>query len=178
MAKAKAGPKARTAKQVATAYFDAIKARDVDAMAACWRPGSVDHFYGVAELQVPADLQAWFGGLFRAFPDFVMEVEDMVAYGNKAAVRWSATGTFTGTGKFEGLLATGASVELEGLDLLRIEEGEIVENRAFSNGMEMARQMGAMPPRGSTGERVMLGLTNLRTAALEALRRFRERRAG
>ena len=31
--------KSATAKQVATAYFDAIKPRDLDAMAAVWKPG-------------------------------------------------------------------------------------------------------------------------------------------
>jgi steroid delta-isomerase-like uncharacterized protein len=167
--------KPASAKQVATAYFEAIRERDVDGMAACWKPGSSDHFYGMATLRVPEDLKRWFGSLFRAFPDFAMEVADMVAYGNKAAVRWHATGTFTGPGKFEGLNATGASVELEGLDLLTIEDGEIVENRAFTNAAEMARQMGAMPPAGSAGEKAMLGAVNARTAASAAIRRLRER---
>lgn len=167
--------KPASAKQVATAYFDAIKARDVDAMAAVWKPGSTDHFYGMAALRVPEDLRAWFGNLFRAFPDFVMEVADMVAYGDKAAVRWTATGTFTGPGKFEGLTATGAGVELEGLDLLTISDGLIVENRAYTNAMEMARQMGAMPPAGSVGEKAMFGAVNARTAAAGAIQRLRDR---
>jgi steroid delta-isomerase-like uncharacterized protein len=167
--------KPASAKQVATAYFDAIKARDVDAMAAVWKPGSTDHFYGMAELRVPEGLRAWFGNLFRAFPDFTMEVADMVAYGDKAAVRWTATGTFTGPGKFEGLTATGARVELEGLDLLTISDGLIVENRAYTNAMEMARQMGAMPPAGSVGEKAMFGAVNARTAAAGAIQRLRDR---
>ena len=116
-------------------------------MAAVWEPGSLDHFYGMATLKVPEDLKAWFSSLFRAFPDFEMVVADMVAYGNKAAVRWTATGTFTGEGKFEGLTATGASVELEGLDLLTIEDGKIVENRAYTNATEMA------PPAGRDASR-------------------------
>ena len=144
-------------------------------MVAVWKPGSIDHFYGMAELRVPEDLRAWFGNLFRAFPDFRMEVADMVAYGNKAAVRWTATGTFTGPGKFEGLAATGAEITLEGLDLLTIEDGQIVENRAFSNAMEMARQMGAMPPAGSLGEKAMFGIVNARTAAADAIKRARSR---
>ena len=118
--------------------------------------------------------KAWFGNLFRAFPDFAMEVADMVAYGDKAAVRWTATGTFTGPGKFEGLAPTGARVELEGLDLLTIEDGLIVENRAYTNATEMARQMGAMPPAGSVGEKAMLGAVNARTAAVGAIQRLRE----
>ena len=173
--KTKSKPKSASAKQVATAYFDAIREQDIEAMAACWKPGSVDHFYGMADLRVPQDLKAWFSNLFRAFPDFRMEVADMVAYGDKAAVRWTATGTFTGEGKFEGLTATGARVELEGLDLLTIEDGKIVENRAYTNAMEMARQMGAMPPAGSAGEKAMFGAVNARTAAAAAIKRFRER---
>lgn len=175
MAAAKSSPKPASAKQVATAYFDAIKARDVDAMAAVWEPGSLDHFYGMATLKVPEDLKAWFSSLFRAFPDFEMVVADMVAYGNKAAVRWTATGTFTGEGKFEGLTATGASVELEGLDLLTIEDGKIVENRAYTNATEMARQLGAMPPAGSAGEKAMLGMVNARTGVATLIKRARER---
>ena len=173
MAESKA--RSASAKQVATAYFDAIKARDVDAMAECWKPGSVDHFYGMATLRVPEDLKAWFGNLFRAFPDFAMEVTDMVAYGDKAAVRWRATGTFTGPGKFEGLTATGASVELEGLDLLTIADGKVVENRAYTNATELARQLGAMPPAGSPGEKAMLGTVNAFTAGVGLVRRLRER---
>jgi steroid delta-isomerase-like uncharacterized protein len=171
-------PKARSAKQVATAYFDAIRDRDLEAMVAVWKPGSTDHLYGLADLRVPEDLRAWFGSLFRAFPDFEMVVEDMVAYGDKAAVRWSATGTFTGEEKFQGIAATGAEVKLEGLDLLTIEDGQIVENRAYTDGMEMARQMGAMPPAGSVGERAMFGMVNARTAAGGAIRRLANRSGG
>ncbi len=172
---AKPKKKAGSAKEIATAYFESIAARDVDKMTSFWKPGGYGYFYGMATLRVPEDLKGWFGGLFRAFPDFAMEVTDMVAYGDKAAVRWRATGTFTGPGRFEGLAPTGASVELEGLDLLTISDGEIVENRAYTNATEMARQMGAMPPAGSAGEKAMLGAVNARTAAAGALQRLRDR---
>jgi steroid delta-isomerase-like uncharacterized protein len=167
--------KKASAKQVATAYFDAIREQDLDAMVACWKPGSIDRFYGMADLRVPEDLRQWFGSLFRAFPDFKMTVADMVAYGDKAAVHWQATGSFTGPGKFEGLTATGAEVEIEGLDLLTIEDGLITGNQAFTNATELARQLGAMPPAGSTGERAMLGAVNARTAAMTWVQRLRDR---
>lgn len=163
-----------SAKQVATAYFDAIGARDLDAMVACWKPGSQDRLYGMADLRVPDDLRQWFGNLFRAIPDFAMSVVDMVAYGDKAAVRWKATGTFTGPAKFEGLNATGARIEIEGLDLLTIEDGRIVENHAYTNAAELARQFGAMPPAGSPGERAMLSAVNARTAAMAWVKRVRD----
>lgn len=164
-----------SAKQVATTYFDAVAKRDVEAMAACWKPGGVDHLYGMADLRVPGDLKDWFGNLFRAIPDFEMSVVDMVAYGEKAAVRWRATGTFTGPGKFEGLTATGASIALEGLDLLTIRDGLVRENFAYTNATELARQFGAMPPAGSVGERAMLAAVNARTAAAARIKRARNR---
>ena len=168
--------KKQSAKQVATDYFDAIARRDLDGMVACWAPGSRDVLYGMADLTVPQGLREFFGNLFAAFPDFAMRVTDMVAYGDKAAVRWHATGTFTGDAKFEGLTATGASINLEGLDLLTIEDGLIRANHAYTNAAEMGRQLGAMPPAGSLGERALLGAVNARTAATALARRLAERR--
>jgi len=162
-----------SAKQVATAYFDAIAARDLDAMTAVWEPGSLDRLYGMADLRAPEGIRRWFGDLFAAFPDFALSVADMFAYGERAAVRWTATGTFTGPVKFEGLNATGAAVAIEGLDLLTIRDGLIRENHAYTNPTELARQLGAMPPAGSAAERAMLGAVNARTTAAAYLKRLR-----
>jgi len=164
-----------SAKEVATTYFNAVRDQDLDGMGSCWKPGSLDRLYGMADLRAPDDIKAWFGNLFRAFPDFRLEVTEMVAYGEKAAVRWHATGTFTGPGRFEGITATGASVELEGLDMLTIKDGKIVENQAYTNGVEIGRQLGAMPPAGSLGEKAMTGMVNGRTAAAGLVKRLRER---
>lgn len=165
-------PAKRSAKQVATAYFEAIAAKDLDGMVEVWAPGGIDHFYGMADLPAPDGVRQFFSELFTAIPDFSMSVTDMVAYGNKAAVRWTATGTFNGTGRFQGISPTGASVSLEGLDLFTIEDGLIQENFAYTNGMEMARQMGIMPPLGSAQDRAMLGAMNAKTAAAARLRKL------
>jgi steroid delta-isomerase-like uncharacterized protein len=162
----------RSAKQIATAYFDALAAHDVEAMVELWEPGAYGHIYGMASLRAPNGYREWFGNmLFRAFPDWTLEVIDMVAYGEKAAVRWRARGTFTGPVKFEGLDANGARIEVEGLDLLTIRDGLIRENQAYTNPTEIARQLGAMPPAGSAGERAMLAAVNLRTRARDLIQR-------
>src|SRR5687767_6365147 len=115
-------------------------------MTEVWAPGGVDHFYGMEDLTAPDGVRGFFAEMFEAVPDFSMSVTDMVAYGEKAAVRWAAVGTFDGTGKLQGIAPTGARLELEGLDLLTIRDGLIQENFAYTNGMEMARQMGVLPP--------------------------------
>jgi predicted ester cyclase len=156
---------------VARAYFDAVAKRDVEAMAACWEPGSLDVLHGVAELRVPEDLRTWFGALFAAFPDWRFEVLDVLAAGEKAAVHWRATGTFDGSGSFEGLLPNGRRVEVQGCDVLTVRGGRVVRNDAYMNGAEIARQLGALPPAGSPPERALTGALNLKTRLARRLGR-------
>lgn len=161
----------RSSKQVVTAYFEAIAARDTEAMVEQWVPGGVDHFYGMADVTAPGGIKAFFGEMFTAIPDASMSVLDMVAYGDKAAVRWALSGSFNGSGKFQGLAPTGAHVEIEGLDIFTIRDGLIQENYAYTNATELARQLGAAPAAGSIGEKAMLGAVNVRTAAIGVLKR-------
>ena len=156
---------------IARAYFEAIAARDLEAMVGFWEPGGTGEIHGLVELTAPHSFRAWFGNLFAAFPDFRFEILDIVAEGEQAAVRWQATGTFDGATRFEGMEPTGAKVELTGCDLLTIREGRIQRNDAYMNGAQMAQQLGALPPAGSLPERAMLAALNLKTRAARALRR-------
>ena len=78
-----------------------------------------------------------------------MEIVEIVAEGEKAAVRWRAHGTFSGDASFEGLDPNGARVDVEGCDVLTVRNGRIEHNDAYMNGAEMIRQLGALPPAGS-----------------------------
>ena len=158
---------------VARTYFEAVAARDLDAMVAPWEPGSADVIHGVVEMRVPEDLRSWFGNLFAAFPDVRFEILEVVASGEKAAVRWHATGTFDGSARFEGLDPNGARVDLEGCDVLTVRDGRIVRNDAYMNGAELARQLGALPPAGSAPERAMTAALNAKTRVLAAVRQRR-----
>lgn len=148
---------------VARAYFEAVARQDLDAMAACWEPGSSDVIHGLADLTVPGDLRTWFGELFAAFPDFSFKILDVIADGEKAAVHWRATGSFDGDAGFEGLLPNGSRVDVQGCDVLTVRDGKIVRNDAYMNGAEMARQLGALPPSGSPPERALTAALNVRT---------------
>lgn len=155
---------------VARAYFEAVGRRDLDAMTEFYAPGGVGEIYGLVRLEVPESYRAWFGDLFRAFPDFEMEIVEVVAEGEKAAVRWHATGSFSGNGSFEGLAPNGAKVDVQGCDVLTVRDGRIQHNDAYMNGTEMLRQLGALPPAGSAPERAMTGLLNLKTRLLRRVR--------
>jgi steroid delta-isomerase-like uncharacterized protein len=166
-------PTTRGAGEVARSYFEAIGRRDLEAMVSHWKPGASGSIHGLVGLTAPDSYRAWFGALFTAFPDFKFEILELVAEGEQAAVRWRATGTFTGPGTFEGLIANGRAVEMEGCDMVTVRDGLIVDNRAYMNAAEMARQLGAMPPKDSRAEKAMAGAFNLKT---RAARMIKERR--
>jgi steroid delta-isomerase-like uncharacterized protein len=170
----KSKPRAKGPTTVARRYFQAINDRDLDAAAELWEPGGIDRLVGMAELAVPGEFKQWFSRLFAAFPDYEFEVLTIAASKEHAAVRWRATGTFDGNGKFEGMNPNGASIEIEGCDMLTVRDGKIVENHAYLNATEMARQLGAMPPAGSVAEKGMIGAVNAKTATVKAIQRLRE----
>jgi steroid delta-isomerase-like uncharacterized protein len=163
-------PETQNARAVVTEYFDALAAQDLARAVATWKPGSHDRLYGVDDMIAPDGIREYFGDLFAAIPDFRLEVSSMVAEGNQVAVHWRASGTFDGTRKVQGLTPNGRRVELRGLDLLAVEDGRIVSNYAYTNGMEFARQVGALPAQESPPERAMAAAFNAKTAIEKRLR--------
>jgi glyoxylase-like metal-dependent hydrolase (beta-lactamase superfamily II)/predicted ester cyclase len=155
--------------KVARAYFEAVAARDVDAMIACWKPGGIDYIAPLGRgLRVPEDVRTFFTQTFEAMPDMRFEVLDVVAARNQAAVRWHASGTFCG-GPFEGIEPTGARIELEGIDMLTVEDGKIQHNDAYYDSGQFARAVGLLPPQDSPTERRIASAFNLRTRLLRSL---------
>jgi hydroxyacylglutathione hydrolase len=148
--------------RVARSYFDAAAARDIDAMVAHWAPGGVENMASIGEMSVPDGLRAFFGELFAALPDMKFEVVDVVSARNQAAVRWRAAGTFCGA-PLMGVEPTGARVAIQGVDVLTIEDGLIRRNDVYNDGMDLARQIGVLPPRDSAAERRMTNALNVRT---------------
>jgi glyoxylase-like metal-dependent hydrolase (beta-lactamase superfamily II)/predicted ester cyclase len=148
---------------VAKRYFGAIGAHDLDAACACWKPGSIDRLVGQVDLIAPDGVREYFGALYAAFPDFTLEIVDLTTSRNRSAVRWKATATFAGPGSFQGFEPNGARVELEGCDVISVEDDLIVHNDAFIDGSSIARQLGVLPPIGSPAEQRLTRLANTRT---------------
>ena len=151
---------------VATRYFEALAARDIDAAIALWAPGGVERIVGQREMTAPADIRALLGELFGAFPDLRYEVLDVTASDDRAAVQWRAAGTFAGPGAFQGFLANGARVEMEGCDVLTVNSEERIERLdAYIDSGDIARRIGVLPPAGSRAEVRLTQLANARTRA-------------
>jgi predicted ester cyclase len=169
---ATAAPK-KTAKpaEVARSYFEAVGRQDLDAMEAHYDPRGEGPIHGLVHLRQGDNYRPWFENLFRAFPDWTFEILNLVGDEERAAVEWRARGTFNGDAKFEGMEPNGASVDVQGCDMVTVRDGRIVHLDAYSSGTEIARQLGALPPQGSFGERAMTEVLNLKTRATRLLQR-------
>jgi steroid delta-isomerase-like uncharacterized protein len=156
-------------------YFEAIANRDTSAMAGHWREDGVDDLVPLGPLRGTGEITAFFRELFDAIPDLEMTVTRVVAGEREAAVEWRLTGHFTG-GQFQGVDATGRRVDIRGLDLLEVEDGAIVANTAYYDGMSFARQIGLMPPENSSAENAMKSAFNAATRMRRAVADWRASR--
>ena len=77
-----------------------------------------------------------------AFPDLHLTNDDIIISGNRAALRWSATGTHEGDQL--GVPATHHTVHFTGIDILQIKNGQVVERWGEANALEVMQQIQAV----------------------------------
>jgi steroid delta-isomerase-like uncharacterized protein len=97
-----------------------------------------------------AAFRQWAVGFRAAFSEGGITIEDMIAEGDKVAVRWTMHGTHTG--EFMGISATGKQLTGTGISIYRIANGKIVEDWSNSDELGMMQQLGVIPPMGEGGE--------------------------
>ena len=79
----------------------------------------------------------------RAFPDLHHNIKDMVAEGDKVAVRLNVTGTHKG--EFRSIPPSGRKLSLDEMAFLTILDGRITEGWVTSDTMSFMQQIGAIP---------------------------------
>lgn len=81
--------------------------------------------------------------LATAFPDIRVEIEDMIADGDRVAVRLKVSGTHKGMllGKIP---PSGSHAVWTGMDFLRISEGKIVERWGVRDLLGLMKQLGVI----------------------------------
>jgi len=67
----------------------------------------------------------FFTKFLAAFPDLYSSEDAILSGGDRVSIQWTLTGTQTED--FFGLPPTGRSIEVSGMDILRVEDGKFVE---------------------------------------------------
>ncbi len=107
-------------------------------------PDAIGVGQGGAEAAIhgPGEFQAFVERLRGAFPDIHVTVEDAFGADDKVAVRWSAAMTHQGSDL--GIPASGKSVHITGISIVRLVDGQIVEGWDNWDQLGMMRRIGAI----------------------------------
>jgi steroid delta-isomerase-like uncharacterized protein len=89
-------------------------------------------------------VRAVIASLRRAFPDFHLQIEDLVVSGDTAWARMTATGTHEGP--FMGHAPTGRRIRADVFDVIRVAEGRMVEHWGVPDRLGVLRQLGLLAP--------------------------------
>ena len=79
----------------------------------------------------------------NAFPDLHEHVEFVMTDGNRALSRFRLTGTHNGD--LYGIAPTGRTIDIQGVDVARVENGKIVEYFYHEDTLGLFRQLGTFP---------------------------------
>lgn len=117
----------------------------------------------------PEDVKEFVRDLHGGFPDFHVQIEDLIAEKDKVAVRWRTTNQ-THAGWYRGVPPTGRQLTMTGVHIFRFADGRLRETWLEIDALGGVQQMGILPPEGiSTFGRVRFMLAALvRLAFLEA----------
>jgi len=82
--------------------------------------------------------------VFRsAFPDWRMEIAELVAEGDTVVGRFRCSGT--NQGEFKGVPPTGTRMEVDEVYFLRVEDGKFVDFWGLEDDLTRMRQLGLIP---------------------------------
>jgi steroid delta-isomerase-like uncharacterized protein len=123
--------------------LDIINSGDLDKADEVIASNYVYRSPGSPEMRGPEGFKQLISMYRAAFPDMTMVIDDMVAEGDKVAVRWTATGTHRG--ELMGIPPTGKRVTGSGLIISRFAGGKVVEDDEVIDLLGMMQQLGVVP---------------------------------
>jgi steroid delta-isomerase-like uncharacterized protein len=92
--------------------------------------------------------------IFKTFPDWKMEIVEMVADGDSVVVRCQVSGTHRGVaaravngGLLVGVQPTGKRFEVQHIHWYKVHDGKITDHATSRDDLGMTEQLGLLPPR-------------------------------
>jgi steroid delta-isomerase-like uncharacterized protein len=120
--------------------IEAFNAGDIAKLLAVAAPDIVIHYAEMPEpLQGRETWQQGYELVKRAFPDLKIHVDDLVAAGDKVALRLTLTGTHQG--EFQGIPATGRTISYVSHEFYRVADGLVAEEWICSDMASLFSQL-------------------------------------
>lgn len=135
-----------TNKQLVLEVEEAWAANDLAALDALIAPDLVSHDALPGLPPGLAGAKAAHQMSLASFPDRRMTIEDVIADGDRVAVRTTLRATNTGGVPWLNLPANGRKIEIESISVYRVSGGRVVEHWGQNDAMALMMQLGAMQP--------------------------------
>jgi len=124
--------------------YELISAGDIAGFGDLVADGFVEHQGGPGFAPDKEGMLDFFRAMLAAFPDLRMEVEDLLADGDRAVARVRVTGTHRGS--FMGIPPTGAAGDIQLIDIMRFDaDGLVCEHWGVADMLSLMQQLGAVP---------------------------------
>jgi steroid delta-isomerase-like uncharacterized protein len=128
----------------ARGMFDLINAGDVDGFAEHLAVDFVEHEQTPGLAPGKDGVKVFFQMQRAAFPDLHMDAQDVIAGGDKVVTRVRYTGT--NRGAFMDMPATGKSVDVQLIDIMRFgDDGLVHEHWGVMDQLTLMQQLGLVP---------------------------------
>jgi steroid delta-isomerase-like uncharacterized protein len=124
--------------------YDLINAHDIEAFGEFLADDFVEHEELPNGDPTREGVKDFFRMQIAAFPDLAMTPQDIVDGGDRVVARVRFTGTHEG--ELMGIAATGRTVDVQLIDIMRFaNDGLVHEHWGVFDAMAMMRQLGAIP---------------------------------
>ena len=121
-------------------HAELFASRDLEVLERFFAPDVVSHNMPPGFPSGVEGVRRFFETFQGAFPDAEVRIDEVVVEGDRAAVATTIEGTHTG--ELLGMAPTGRRVAVSGIDLVRVQDGRIVEHRGLTDTVGLLRQLG------------------------------------
>lgn len=124
-------------------FYDLINSGEVDRFGEFLADDFVEHEETPGLAPTKEGVKEFFRMYLAAFPDLRFDAKDVLPSGDKVVARVMVTGTHQG--EFMGMPATGKSVDVQLIDIIRFgDDGLAREHWGVIDALAMMQQLGAM----------------------------------
>jgi steroid delta-isomerase-like uncharacterized protein len=134
--------KADENKSLVRRYYEAVNRGNPNALDEFFSPNYKRYLSATAAPLTADGQKQRLAGLRAAFPDLQLTVEDIIAEGDRVAISLTARGTHLGT--FQGIAPTGKPVTVSAFEVVRIENGKLIEHWGGPDTLNLLQQLGAV----------------------------------
>ncbi len=130
-------------KQLVRQYFEAYDQQDTERIGQLVSSSNYSlHLSGMPTMDWNGTKQ-FYAAAWSAFPDLHHEIFDIVAEGDKVAVRYNIIGTHKG--ELQGMPPTGKEVSFSAMDFITLVNGKVAEEWEIADTIGLMQQIGVTP---------------------------------